>query len=67
MYQNKIRLYREEIGMSPKELAISSKISLGYLCHLERGTRKNPSIAVMERISKGLGKDLAEVFFGSNQ
>lgn len=66
MYQNKIRLYREEIGMSPKELAISSKISLGYLCHLERGTRKNPSVAVMERIAKALGRDLVEIFFSSN-
>ena len=36
---------------------------MDYLCHLERGTRKNPSREVMERISKALQKSIAEVFF----
>lgn len=65
MYKNKIREYRKEKGMNLEELAIKSEISPGYLCHLEKGTRKNPSIQVMEKIAKVLGRDIADIFFGS--
>ena len=38
-------------------------ISIGYLCHLEKGTRKNPSTNIMEKVAKLLGKNIAEIFF----
>ena len=60
---NKIKIIREQKGMTLQKLANLSKISIGYLCHLENGTRKNPSLSVMERISKALNKSVAEVFF----
>lgn len=65
MYKNKIREYRKAKGMNLEEVAIKAEISPGYLCHLEKGTRKNPSIQVMEKIAKVLGRDIADIFFGS--
>lgn len=63
MYKNKIKQYRIEKHMTIKELAIESKISSGYLCHLEKGNRQNPSINVMKNISKALDKRISDIFF----
>ncbi len=63
MYKNKIRKYRKEIGMNLEEMARKVGISTGYLCHLEKGTRKNPSTQIMEDIAKTLGKTITEIFF----
>lgn len=63
MYTNKIREYRKERGMTLKELSKKIGISTGYLCHLERGTRKNPSMEIMEKIANTLNKPVAEIFF----
>ena len=50
MYNNKIKKYRENKNMTLKELAEEAGVSAGYLCHLEKGSRTNPSKEVMERI-----------------
>ena len=63
MYKNKIRDFRCEIGMNQEELARKTGISTGYLCHLEKGSRANPSIQVMGKIAKVLGRNIAEIFF----
>lgn len=63
MYHNKIREYRKKTGMKLEEMANKVGISTGYLCHLERGTRKNPSTEIMESISEVLEKTVAEIFF----
>ncbi len=63
MYSNRIKEYRKEKGMTLVELAEQIGISTGYLCHLENGSRSNPSTKVMEKISSILGKTVAEVFF----
>lgn len=63
MANNKIKIIREEKGMTLSELSNLSKISVGYLCHLEIGTRKNPSFEVMEKIAKALNRTIKEVFF----
>lgn len=65
MYKNRIREYRKEKGMKLEELANKVGISIGYLCHLERGSRVNPSIQIMEKIAKILEKNVAEIFFSS--
>ena len=49
--------------MTLSELSDLSKISAGYLCHLEVGSRRNPSFGVMEKIAKALNKSINEVFF----
>lgn len=63
MYKNKIKQYRKDQGMTLEELANRIGISIGYLCHLEKGTRNNPSTKIMEKIAKGLKKSITEVFF----
>lgn len=63
MYNNQLRKIREEKGMTLEELSNLSGVSVGYLCHLERGSRKNPSMEVMEKIAKALHRSIAETFF----
>lgn len=63
MYKNKIRQYRKQKGMNLEEMSSKIGISTGYLCHLEKGTRKNPSTEIMEKISKILNKTITEIFF----
>lgn len=63
MYRNKIKEYRKLSNITMKELASKAGISTGYLCHLEKGNRNNPSTRVMENIAKGLGRTIAEIFF----
>lgn len=63
MYKNKIRYYRTKKGFTLKEVADKCGISAGYLCHLEKGKRENPSIEVMENIAIILGESIPEIFF----
>lgn len=63
MYKNKIREYRKIEGMTLEEMSGKIGISIGYLCHLEKGTRRNPSTEIMEKVAKILGKSIAEIFF----
>ena len=63
MYKNNIKKSRKEKGMRLIDVAEKSGISVGYLCHLEKGSRSNPSMEVMENIAFALNKSVAEVFF----
>lgn len=63
MYKNKIKVYRELRGLTLKALAERCGVSAGYLCHLEKGNRDNPSTEVMENIAMALDKSIPEVFF----
>ena len=63
MYKNNMRVLREKQGIRLSDLAAETDISIGYLCHLEKGTRKNPSIEIMDKIAKALNKSVSEVFF----
>ena len=63
MYNNQVKKLREEKGMTLVKLSEISGVSVGYLCHLEKGSRKNPSIGIMEKISKALNKSIADIFF----
>ena len=66
MYNNNIRELRKQKNMNLDELAREIGISTGYLCHLEKGTRSNPSTQIMARISKILEKSIEEIFFKEN-
>ena len=63
MYKNQVKKIRKEKGITLVKLSEISGVSVGYLCHLEKGSRKNPSIETMEKISKALNKSIAEIFF----
>ena len=63
IYNNQVRKVRKEKGITLVKLSEISGVSVGYLCHLEKGSRKNPSIETMEKISKALNKSITEIFF----
>ena len=65
MYKNKIKQYRIKKVLTLKEVADKCGISAGYLCHLEKGKRANPSTEVMENIAIVLGKTIPEIFFSN--
>ena len=65
MYKNKIRTYRIKRGLTIKELADRCGVSAGYICHLEKGNRGNPSTEVMENIAIVLGRSIPEIFFSN--
>ncbi len=48
---------RREIGITQKELAEKTGITQGDISKLENGT-SNPSLKTLQRIAKGLGKNL---------
>lgn len=63
MYKNKIKKFRKERKLRLKDVADRSGVSVGYLSHLENGSRANPSTEVMENIAKALNKSIPEIFF----
>ncbi len=60
--ENKIKEIREEEKISQEKLAELTGLTNSYICHLERGTRKNPTYNTMEKISKALNREVKEVF-----
>ena len=60
---NRIEILRKEKRITLAELARLTGLSAGYLCHLEKGSRSNPSLEVMEKIAKALNKSVVEIFF----
>ena len=63
MKSNKLKKIRKEKGVTIKELAEKTGISMGYISHLENGSRSNPSKKVMEKISKALEETIVKIFF----
>ena len=63
MYKNRMKEIRLNKGFTLEYVSYKSDVSVGYLCHLERGSRKNPSMQVMERIAWSLESTVADVFF----
>lgn len=63
MYINKMKNIRLSKNLTLDDLAEMTGISAGYLCHLEKGSRKNPSVQVMEAIAEALGETVVEIFF----
>ncbi len=59
----RVRYLRNNQKISIEELAFRSNINSNYLSDLERGNR-NPTLKVLNKISKGLGIDLSELLKG---
>ena len=53
-FGERVRLRREELGLSQEEFAFQSGIHRTYVSGIERGVR-NPSLTMVERIVKALG------------
>lgn len=63
VYMNNLKKYRKNKNLTIQELSELSGVSMGYICHLERGSRKNPSREIMEKISKVLEEPITKIFF----
>ena len=59
----RIRYLRKEKKMSQLDLALEAEVNKNYISDLERGCR-NPSILVLEKISKALDVYLEILFQG---
>lgn len=59
----KLKILRITKGLKQYELAEAAGISREYLRLIENGSAKNPSRAVMEKISKVLDASVVELFF----
>lgn len=60
---NNIRKYRKDRQKTLTEIAEQVGISISYLCHLEKGTRKNPSLDVIERIAITLNVRIDDLYY----
>ena len=56
-----IRRLRVARGLSQEVLAVDAEIDRTYVSRLERGL-ENPSVAVLERLSKALSANIEELF-----
>lgn len=56
-----IKTLRQEKGLSQKALAKEVGVTDAYITMLESGKRKNPSLAVLQRLAKALGVPVAEL------
>jgi len=63
MYRNRMREIRNRKNITLKELSEATGVSVGYLCHLEKGSRRNPSMQTMQAIAEGLKERIEYVFF----
>lgn len=60
---SRLRQYRENAGLSPKEAADRSGIALGNYYQLERGDG-NPTVTTLVKLARGLDVDPAELVGG---
>ncbi len=56
-----LKTIREQKGLSQRDLAVKAKTTGAYIAQLETGARKNPSIAVLQRLAKALGVPVTEL------
>ena len=56
-----LKAKREEKGMTQTDLAKRAKVSQAYVASIEAGSKKNPSLAVLQRLAKALGVPVTEL------
>ena len=57
----RIKVIREERGLSLSDLARSCEVTKGYLSQLEHGKATNPSVEAVKKIAQGLGVSLSDL------
>ncbi len=56
-----LKALRDEKGWTLDDLAKRAKVTMAYISFLERGKRKNPSLAILKRLAKSLGVPVTEL------
>lgn len=65
---NKIKFYRQQLGLTVRELSAKAEVAVGYISTLENDEQGqiNPTKCVMEKIAAALEKTVPEIFFPDN-
>jgi transcriptional regulator with XRE-family HTH domain len=50
-----LKTLRKDRGLTQTQLAKRARTSQAYIARLERGEKKNPSLAMLRRLAKALG------------
>jgi transcriptional regulator with XRE-family HTH domain len=61
-----LRRWRHESGLSPELVCVRAQMSYPYLRALEDGRRVRPSIELLARLAEVYGRDIRELFTGSD-
>lgn len=59
----KMKYCRIMANLTLEDIAKETNLSVGYLSHLENGSRENPSKEAMEKIAAALKSTVPEVFY----
>lgn len=60
--KNKIKEYRQKIGLTQEELARKAGVRRETIVFLEQG-KYNPSLELAHNVAEALGKKIDELFF----
>jgi transcriptional regulator with XRE-family HTH domain len=52
---------QEAIGFTRKQLAKKASVTTAYVSMMEAGKRKNPSLAVLQRLARALGVPVTDL------
>lgn len=59
---NRIDTVKSKKGLTYSAIAKEAGLTAAYICSLAKGTRKNPSLDVMQRVSSALGEKVDTIF-----
>lgn len=64
---NKIKFYRNALGLSIYKIADISGLTPSYISNLENDNRTNPSKEAMQKIADALKESVQAVFFPNDE
>lgn len=56
----RLRMRRQELGLTQESLALKIRVDRTYISGLERGTR-NPTLIVLDRVASGLEMTMSDL------
>jgi len=56
-----IRNLRQALRLTQEQLAKKVGVTQGYIGHLERGLKKNPSLPTLKKLARALGVPVSEM------
>lgn len=61
---NKVKYFRQSLGLTVKQLSEKANVSVGYISDIENNKETvNPTKETMERISRALNSSVQAIFF----